>query len=460
MLALVVDDSRMARYVLSKMLKEQGIDVDAVESGEEALGYLCGKSPDMIFMDHTMPGMDGFQALRAIKNDPRTSPIPIMMYTSKEGEVYMNQARQLGAVDVLPKQLKPNQLKAVLEKQRLLPHLADTQEAANDAGEPSAARIITASDLGEDIQQVAKAAEKSIENKNFTNQFRRLLEEHRAALSEQGQERVTGLVHELEEKLANVSERLDRLLDLSSQPRSPWQKFSGSTKALIVCVVSLVFIWMITSNLQKSQELNSLAREVTQLREAIQTGAAKAEVSKSELEQELHDIIYEQQLQSNEWLANFEWALNQNNGVPWDDKPFNDDLAERLSVIGNRLQAAGFKGVIALTSHMGDFCLTSDSAGTAILPDSDALVSSCTIRSLPENETELLGMEQSMGFNNFLAAFDLQFGDDLRIEMNTEGNQEAQLPYPEQEPDLLASEWNQVAATNQRVDIQLRPSQP
>ena len=96
-LALVVDDSRMARYVLSKMLKEQGINVDTVESAEEALGYLCNNIPDMIFMDHTMPGMDGFQAIRAIKNDPKTASIPIMMYTSKEGDVYMNQARALGA---------------------------------------------------------------------------------------------------------------------------------------------------------------------------------------------------------------------------------------------------------------------------------------------------------------------------------------------------------------------------
>ena len=120
-LALVVDDSRMARYVLSKMLKEQGINVDTVESAEEALGYLCNNIPDMVFMDHTMPGMDGFQAIRAIKNDPKTAAIPIMMYTSKEGDVYMNQARALGAVDVLPKQLKPVQLVQVLERQQLLP---------------------------------------------------------------------------------------------------------------------------------------------------------------------------------------------------------------------------------------------------------------------------------------------------------------------------------------------------
>ncbi|MCG8314873.1 MAG: response regulator, partial [Pseudomonadales bacterium] len=208
MLALVVDDSRMARYVLSKMLKEQGINVDTVESGEEALGYLCGKAPDMIFMDHTMPGMDGFQALRAIKNDPRTSPIPIMMYTSKEGEVYMNQARQLGAVDVLPKQLKPDQLIAVLEKQKLLPHLADLQEAANEDGEPTA-RIVTASDLGEDIREVAQAAEKSIANKNFANQVRRLLDEHKEELAEQAKGRTENLLDQFDLRLQALTDRIN-----------------------------------------------------------------------------------------------------------------------------------------------------------------------------------------------------------------------------------------------------------
>src|SRR5690606_6261008 len=95
----------------------------------------------MIFMDHTMPGMDGFQTLRAIKNDPHTSAIPIIMYTSKEGEVYESQARALGAVDVIPKTLKPLQLAKVLEKQNLLPGqkpvaaanvVAINRSAAND----------------------------------------------------------------------------------------------------------------------------------------------------------------------------------------------------------------------------------------------------------------------------------------------------------------------------------------
>ena len=96
--ALIVDDSRSARAFLSHILQKYQIEVDTAESAEHALQYLGAHRPDVIFMDHLMPGMDGFQAVQAIKNNPRTATIPIMMYTSQEGELYLGQARALGAV--------------------------------------------------------------------------------------------------------------------------------------------------------------------------------------------------------------------------------------------------------------------------------------------------------------------------------------------------------------------------
>ena len=120
--ALVVDDSKLARYVLKEMLLDLGIKVETAESAEEALGSLSAFKPDVIFMDHMMPGMDGFQAVQAIKSDPKTASIPILMYTSKDEGVYVNQARALGAVGVLPKKLKPVQLQEVLVQLRLVPH--------------------------------------------------------------------------------------------------------------------------------------------------------------------------------------------------------------------------------------------------------------------------------------------------------------------------------------------------
>src|SRR6185503_17763357 len=119
--ALIVDDSKSARVFLSRILEKYEIDVDNAENAEAAIEYLGSHRPDVIFMDHMMPGMDGFQAVQAIKNNPRTATIPILMYTSQEGELYLGQARALGAVGVLPKQIKPTDVSKVLYQLNLAP---------------------------------------------------------------------------------------------------------------------------------------------------------------------------------------------------------------------------------------------------------------------------------------------------------------------------------------------------
>lgn len=118
---LIVDDSRSARHVLKRQLKQHGLTVDEVDSAEDALQYLLYRRPHAIFMDHTMPGMDGFQAVRIIKGNPATGLIPIMMYTSKEGgDVFLGQARALGAVGVIPKGIESADLAAALDSLKLL----------------------------------------------------------------------------------------------------------------------------------------------------------------------------------------------------------------------------------------------------------------------------------------------------------------------------------------------------
>ena len=118
--ALVVDDSKSARAFLSRILERHEITVDAAESAEAAIDYLTRNRPDVIFMDHMMPGMDGFQAVQSIKNNPRTSAIPILMYTSQEGDLYLGQARALGAEGVLPKQIKQADVTKMLYQLRLV----------------------------------------------------------------------------------------------------------------------------------------------------------------------------------------------------------------------------------------------------------------------------------------------------------------------------------------------------
>jgi CheY-like chemotaxis protein len=159
--ALVVDDSKSARVILSRMLEKYAIEVDMAESAEHAIDYLKHNRPDAIFMDHLMPGMDGLQAVRAIKGDPQTAMIPIMMYTSQEGELYVSQARALGAMGVLPKQVRPVDVSKVLYELHLLPERREAPEIKPPLQpQPDAGGIVSAAppipDWGRRLDQSLK----------------------------------------------------------------------------------------------------------------------------------------------------------------------------------------------------------------------------------------------------------------------------------------------------------------
>lgn len=128
--ALIVDDSKSARVVLGRLLTSLQIQHESCESAEQCLLYLeTNALPDVIFMDHLMPGMTGLQALTELKNAPRTQSIPVVMYTTQEGDAYLQQALALGAFDVLLKPIDKYMLTNLLLR---LSDLWEQQEQRND----------------------------------------------------------------------------------------------------------------------------------------------------------------------------------------------------------------------------------------------------------------------------------------------------------------------------------------
>lgn len=112
--ALVVDDSKSARFALRKFLEGFDYTVEVAEDANQACQRLVDWRPDVIFMDHIMPGIDGFEALRMLKADPKTSSIPVVLCSSNEGEAFCAEARACGATSVLPKPPSPQQLQQIL----------------------------------------------------------------------------------------------------------------------------------------------------------------------------------------------------------------------------------------------------------------------------------------------------------------------------------------------------------
>ncbi len=84
MKALVVDDARVARKMVSRMMEELGFDVIAAEHGRDALEKLDpGDPPDTIITDWNMPVMDGTELAKAVRAMPPFASVPILMISSE-----------------------------------------------------------------------------------------------------------------------------------------------------------------------------------------------------------------------------------------------------------------------------------------------------------------------------------------------------------------------------------------
>ena len=428
-LALVVDDSRMARYVLSKMLSEQGINVDSVESGEEALGYLCDKKPSMIFMDHTMPGMDGFQCLRAIKNDPRTAMIPIIMYTSKEGEVYESQARALGAVDVLPKTLKPLMLTQVLERQNLLPEQQGNRSVSTPAQAANDVIIVD-----NESEENAVAATPPVASPSVNEQHEKELET-------------------LEQRIELLTTQLTTMGQEQNESRNKSARFQFLGLALCVVLIG----WLLLNNNKLMQNITQLQVEKRELTDSLGMQTQQNDAIKNELKAEMDNQFNQSQLHSRRFFESIEWALNEDGQFAWNEQPFNDRLAATLSQLAENLRSVDFVGEISIRSHLGRFCYETLETGEPALPEPGQQLSTCEIAQFTADAAEIQGTAQSPGFERFISAFDAEYGDDIEIKLSTAADRRPLARYPTADPDMLVERWNSIAARNQRIEIAINP---
>src|SRR5258708_12281625 len=85
---MVVDDSPTERAFMEGVLKKRGYEVLLVDSGEAAIERSKSELPDLILMDVVMPGLNGFQATRAITREEKTKHIPVIICTTKDQETY------------------------------------------------------------------------------------------------------------------------------------------------------------------------------------------------------------------------------------------------------------------------------------------------------------------------------------------------------------------------------------
>ncbi len=117
---LVVDDEEDILELLKFNLSREGYQVLCAVSGEQALRLVRSENPDLIMLDLMLPGIDGLEVTRRLKNDPDTKNLPIVMLTAKGEEADIVTGLELGADDYITKPFSPRiliaRIRAVLRR--------------------------------------------------------------------------------------------------------------------------------------------------------------------------------------------------------------------------------------------------------------------------------------------------------------------------------------------------------
>jgi CheY-like chemotaxis protein len=107
---LVVDDEPFMLRMIQIILERGGYAMLQASSGDEALEVARREQPGLVIMDAMMPKMDGFTALRLLKQEPTTTAIPVIMLTANPHKFSREEAESSGATVFLTKPFSPTQL--------------------------------------------------------------------------------------------------------------------------------------------------------------------------------------------------------------------------------------------------------------------------------------------------------------------------------------------------------------
>ncbi|MEW8505536.1 MAG: response regulator [Candidatus Thiodiazotropha sp.] len=456
--ALIVDDSKTARQVLSNKLSNYGISVVALESAAAAIDYLYDNAPDAIFMDYEMPGMDGFQALKVIKSNPNTAVIPVMMYTSKAGGLEVSQARALGAVGVLPKQLEVQDLEDVLHSLHLMPDQESLVHGFEDSELDGVGNIRSQGNIHSihehERRKSAPIGPISLPLDDFQDSLSAGDDSLKRFIRKEQYQSENRLQDKLEKHFAETQSELYELEAMQEASRSQARRATllGLMSLLILFLgFTFGYYFLVLSPVQQSLpgSRDDSGEELLQL---IGAQGEKIEL----LSQKIDDASYGNEANpvAQLPLKLIEWAANQGTEFAYGERPFNDQRALWLSELVDQLKESGFSGTIELRASHGNFCLQKNSGEELLLAKEGLDIGDCLFAADQRGSNDWLN-DQSVAFANYMNVELARSGGELEILLFSSGFNDPVIPYPSIYEVKTVTEWNRIAAQNQRIRVSL-----
>jgi len=366
------------------------------------------------------------------------------MYTSKDGGVYVSQARALGAVGVLPKKLKPVQLEKVLMQLRLVPfqepkkppEKAPVPDPVPPVLRPSAKihSIIGSSGTSKkskqnSLEELARSASEEQENDSMRQLFRQLFIEQRDSIKQDQWQLVEALV-------AQVTP----IVLASRNKIATWQVMvlSGIFIFLIAIMV-LLFGLLEFGDMQQQKLHDQLIKQQNTLSD-LQSSFKSAQVNQETSANNMNKALN---------LKPLEWAINQNSQLPAVNALSSLNTHQYVAQLVNQLGDFGFAGTLYIQFHSGLFCQQKTKSGSLMLAQGSEGISQCLFSAYEVNNPTKISE-----FEDYLVSLDQEFTN-INIAFEFMGTQYTLEDYPSESADINASQWNKIAMKNNRFNFVL-----
>lgn len=449
--ALIVDDSKTAQFKLRKTLSDFDLSIDSVFSAEDALSYLAYQAPDIIFMDHSMKGMSGLDAVKIIKLNPVTAIIPVVMYTAEKGDVYVSQARAVGAMEVLSKDLMTeSDIGKVMRSVNILP-MSKAQKEKNEQGETQSNKL---------EQDVAiQSTEVSASLIDVRNQVSRAIDLQHSKIQRDIQDNsrmiTRRLMHEVSElhstlKQQNKNNPVTIFSDLVESIEPPKQRSVLWYLFPMFFLLGLVGYGIYqVDNLKKENQVlietnQQFVNEIVEQNERIMLSVQRLESQNIQDFNEHDNAIFD----------NMVWAINQNSGYQYHEFPLDSARTQVIGELLVQLDQSGFNGIVNLNIHSGNFCIVNNDVGELVLPGNGITLADCEFIEYytPDpSQVEKTAFE----FNTLLNTNPVLLKGDITLVVNTLDEYSSTFPYPEVETSISAEQWNNIALQNNNIFIDL-----
>jgi hypothetical protein len=352
-----------------------------------------------------------------------------MMYTSQEGELYVGQARALGAIGVLPKQIKLADVTKVLYQL----HLA-VDRRGTDPG------IFTGDDIHTSTHPLNHAADAALHGGPLREQLNELRRTVLAGFDSQGDRLLADMRTVLQEPHGRAA-----VADREAHPA--WLPWGLSGVLAGACVAFAVLFW------EQGARLSLVEQELAQLKAGGAAVTAQPDASSAPAPPATEGA-------AGNGIGDA--APAQRTGlkpviqtVPYGAEPFSGSRLDAMRQLFDRLIAQGFQGNVDIRTFSGRFCLVGNaSEGYSLAPD-DLPYARCDMVAGAHDDSGTSPLRIPVVMADLMGGLRAHSHDLIRVQV---GGSEASnvAAYPAVSDTLTAGEWNRAATANNRIEIRVR----